>query len=213
LEASVKNHTTALIVLSLASAATLSGCSFHANLTVPATSVATATAEALLTATDYDFEVDCGDDNVDLVDGTEVECTATDPANSREYEVTSTINEVDGTKYTVSTHMENTSDGGPEDGTQDTTDDPASGTDIATTTRNYIANLAASTLQEKVGGQLPLVDCGDGAEELDVVEDYVVFCELTDADTGNTYDTTVTMRDVDGEDFTIGIQVSKTPIN
>ncbi|MBX3087660.1 MAG: DUF4333 domain-containing protein [Cryobacterium sp.] len=86
------------------SALALSGCTFSLNLsnpTVPASSVATAAENALEATVGSRPEVDCGDDDVPLVDGTVVDCVLTDPATGKTYDTTVKISEVKGTNYRV----------------------------------------------------------------------------------------------------------------
>ncbi|MCB7135641.1 hypothetical protein [Cellulosimicrobium marinum] len=53
------------------------------------------------------------------------------------------------------------------------------------------------------------VDCGD--EAVDLVNDEVVECELTDPATGTVFDTTVTLSEVDGTDYHVDVKVAETP--
>lgn len=77
----------------------LAACSFNANLTVPASKIAEDAEGALAEIGEAD--VDCGEENVDLVDGEVVECELTDPASGNVYDTTVTLSDVDGTKYHV----------------------------------------------------------------------------------------------------------------
>ena len=90
------------------SALALAGCSFSANLTVPASQVADTAETALESSIGFRPEVDCGAGQVDLVEGTEVACTATDPSSGTEYDATSTITNVDGTEYEVHVQVADT---------------------------------------------------------------------------------------------------------
>ncbi|TGO06619.1 DUF4333 domain-containing protein [Serinibacter arcticus] len=69
-----------------------------------------------------------------------------------------------------------------------------------------IAEEAEGALEEQVG-QRPDIDCGD--DQVDLVDGEVVDCELTDPTTGDEYDTTVTLSDVDGTNFNIDVQVAQ----
>ncbi|MCO7273696.1 MULTISPECIES: hypothetical protein [Cellulosimicrobium] len=77
----------------------LAACSVSANLTVPASKIAQDAEGALAEIGEAD--VDCGEENVDLVDGEVVECELTDPASGEVYDTTVTLSDVDGTKYHV----------------------------------------------------------------------------------------------------------------
>ncbi|WP_144876821.1 DUF4333 domain-containing protein [Microbacterium sp. 1.5R] len=88
-------------------AGVLSGCtvSATANLTVPASDVAASAADALEDEIGIRPEMDCGDGQVDLVDGTVVDCVLTDPNTSSTFDAPVTIDGVDGTRYTVSVEV------------------------------------------------------------------------------------------------------------
>ncbi|MGO2521367.1 MAG: DUF4333 domain-containing protein [Microbacterium sp.] len=88
----------------------LAGCSFSANLTTPAQSVADQAAQALQDqlGTDFAPEMNCGDDDIALVNGTEVDCILTDPSNGFEYDTTVTLSEVDGTNFHIDVQVAET---------------------------------------------------------------------------------------------------------
>jgi hypothetical protein len=88
-----------LVPAAVLCAGVLGACSFSANLTVPASTIATDAERALAEIGEAD--VDCGDGSVGLVDGEVVECELTDPATGTLYDLTVTLSEVDGTDYHV----------------------------------------------------------------------------------------------------------------
>ncbi|WP_064316475.1 hypothetical protein [Cellulosimicrobium sp. I38E] len=90
-------------------AAALAACSVNANLTVPASKIAQDAEGALAEIGQAD--VDCGEENVDLVDGEVVECELTDPASGNVYDTTVTLSDVDGTKYHVDVKVAETPQG------------------------------------------------------------------------------------------------------
>ena len=71
-----------------------------------------------------------------------------------------------------------------------------------------IADQAEGALEEQIG-QRPEIDCGD--DQVDLVDGEVVDCELTDPASGDEYDTTVTLSDVDGTEYHIDVQVAEQP--
>ncbi len=71
-----------------------------------------------------------------------------------------------------------------------------------------IADQAEGALEEQIG-QRPEIDCGD--DQVDLVDGEVVDCELTDPASGDEYDTTVTLSDVDGTEYHIDVQVADQP--
>lgn len=86
------------------------GCTANvkANLTVPASQVATQAAAApqKQVGTANPPALDCGTGTVDLVNGTVVNCTLTDGA--KKYPTTVTISDVNGTDYHISAQVSST---------------------------------------------------------------------------------------------------------
>jgi hypothetical protein len=82
----------------------LSACSVSAsaNLTVSPGKVATEAEDALEKVVGSRPEIDCGDEQVDLVDGTVVACELTDPTTTgSRYDTAVTLSEVDGTSFHI----------------------------------------------------------------------------------------------------------------
>ena len=92
-------RTLTLVPAAVLCAGVLTACSFSANLTVPASTIAADAERALADIGEAD--VDCGDESVGLVNGEVVECELTDPATGTLYDLTVTLSEVDGTEYHV----------------------------------------------------------------------------------------------------------------
>jgi len=87
---------------------------------------------------------------------------------------------------------------------------------VALTACSVNANLTvpASKIAQDAEGALAEigeadVDCGE--ESVDLVDGEVVECELTDPASGNVYDTTVTLSEVDGTDYHVDVKVAETP--
>ena len=82
---------------------TLSACnvSASANLTASPEKVATDAEDALEERIGQRPEIDCGDKQVDLVDGTVVECELTDPSTGSRFDTTVTLSDVDGTSFHI----------------------------------------------------------------------------------------------------------------
>lgn len=76
-------------------------CSVSANLTVPASTIAQQAEEALEQQVGGDAEVDCGSEDVDLVNGTTVDCVLTDLTTGSKFDTVVTISQVDGTDYHI----------------------------------------------------------------------------------------------------------------
>ncbi len=81
----------------------LAGCTFSAgaNLTQSAEEVADVAARALEEQVGTRPDLDCGDEQVDLIDGETVDCVLTDPNTGTSFETEVTITNVDGSKYAV----------------------------------------------------------------------------------------------------------------
>lgn len=79
----------------------LSACSVTANLTVPASTVAAQAEQALEEQVGGEATVDCGSEDVDLVDGTTVDCVLTDETTGSQFDTVVTITDVDGTDFRI----------------------------------------------------------------------------------------------------------------
>lgn len=88
----------------------MTGCSANvsANPTVPANDIAETAADALEEQVGVRPDMDCGQDQVDLVDGTVVDCILTDPTTESTFDAPVTVSEVNGTDYTVSVEVADT---------------------------------------------------------------------------------------------------------
>lgn len=71
-----------------------------------------------------------------------------------------------------------------------------------------VAEAAADSLEKQLG-QRPEIDCG--TEPVTLEEGKTVDCVLTDPVSGNLYDTTVTITDVDGGKWKAQVKVADTP--
>lgn len=100
------------VFVAAGAAVMLAGCTFSAsaNYTVPAGDVADVSAQALQDQLGAEEPpgLDCGDDDVDVVVGTTVDCVLTDPGSGEEYDTVVTISKVDGTKYSVDVQVADT---------------------------------------------------------------------------------------------------------
>src|SRR5690554_5609284 len=72
------------------------------------------------------------------------------------------------------------------------------------------AETVATALQDAVGADAPPnIDCGD--EQIGLVEGDIVVCALSTDGDPDVYDTTVTITEVDGTDYSINAQVAYEP--
>ena len=73
-----------------------------------------------------------------------------------------------------------------------------------------VATAASDALQQSVGVR-PEMNCG--ADSIELKEGHSVVCELTDPNTGTKFDTMVTLVDVQGQSFSVDVEVGTTPKN
>ncbi|MGV8859357.1 DUF4333 domain-containing protein [Rhodoglobus sp.] len=92
----------AILALAVASTALLAGCSSEPPVEVSASSIASTAASALEQSIGELPEIDCGDDMVELKNGTTLDCVLTDPALNEDFDSEVTIKDVDGANYSVS---------------------------------------------------------------------------------------------------------------
>ncbi|MBX3094690.1 MAG: hypothetical protein KF680_09195 [Cryobacterium sp.] len=81
----------------------LTGCTFSGSLTytVPASTIATQAEDVFEQTVGSRPSVDCGVEDVELVEGQHLDCVLTDPATGLRYEATVDLTEVDGTEYKI----------------------------------------------------------------------------------------------------------------
>lgn len=96
----MRNRLAPLAVLAVAAGVLLSSCT-SVYLLVSPEQVATAAEDALEAQVGSRPEMDCGTDDVKLVNNTKVDCILTDPATGEKFEAPVTISDVDGTDYRV----------------------------------------------------------------------------------------------------------------
>ena len=195
---------TRLLTPALAIAATsivlLAGCTGSASLTVSAEAVAKQAAGALEAQIGSLPEMDCGDEQVKLIDGTIVDCILTDPATGSQFDAPVTISGVDGLKYKVNVEVAETPIAGSEGETE--TDDTAAGPRVLP---SELATTAAGALEEQYGA-LPLITC-PGSGLLDLYVGFTIDCELTETVSGAAGIATIEITAVDGAKYSIDVQV------
>jgi len=172
----------------------LAGCSFQANLVVPASEVEQLAASALLEQWGGEPTLDCGEQNVDLVEGTLVQCTAHNPNSGLDYPATVTITEVEGTKYSIDVSVGQAAPQTP---------------DAPTVAPDSVADLAAGALEPELGYR-PVVDCG--ADPVPIVLDGTIDCVATGSD-GADYPATITVTDVTETGYDIDVVMGAKPLS
>ncbi|GAB3405567.1 hypothetical protein GCM10027515_19050 [Schumannella luteola] len=212
-----------MAVSALASAAlvvtTLAGCSFSASasLTVSGEQVAKAAADALETKLPSRPEVDCGDDQVKLVDGTEVDCTYVDPATKKTVDAVVTISDVNGTKYSVNVKSAGAQGGSGDD---DSSGDDASASDddsgapgdgsTLQVTPAEVGVAAAGSLAKQYGETPKMVYTGGNGDDQAPISisvgttiKYLVQLTLS----GKTGIGTVTITEITGSNYKLDVKV------
>ncbi len=181
-----------LALPAIALALLLTGCtvSGSASLTVPASTIEKQAKEALVDQLGDAFQIDCGDDDVKLIDGTEVECVLIDDANGTEYDTVVTISDVNGTKY----HIDVDVAGSPE--AEPTDDGPL------VVEADAIASVAAGALAPELGYD-PTITCSEGVE---LVVDNSIRCMIVDQ-AGASATVLITITEVDGTNYSINAKV------
>lgn len=194
---------TTTITLGVVLALGLAGCTASANLTVPAEKVAELAAQALGKQWQTEPTVDCGDDSVDAVEGTEVECVASNPKSGLDYPATVTITKVDGAKFTI----------GVETGSAIVEDDadaaaPEAPAGSPSVPAASLATLASGALAAELGYE-PVIDCG--TEPLTIFVDAEFECEAT-GDDGLVYPAHIVVTEVSATNYNIDVAMGAEPI-
>lgn len=191
----------------------LSGCSFSANLTVSAASVAKAAEDALEAQVGSRPDIVCGDADakVDLVNGTVVDCVLTDPATTSVFDAQVTIDKVEGTNYRVDVQVANTPRADGKGAETPKNEEPKSETPTGGITHQVeaeaIEKLAANALFNEAPPYYQ-VDCGAG--ELEVSLGAVFNCSATHPD-GKVHDATITVTEITETGYNINVVRAAQP--
>lgn len=98
-------HATSRPLLALVLVATapfaLAACTFSSNLTVPPDEVATLAEDSLEEQIGQRPDIDCGTEQIDVVQGNEITCLLTDPATGEQYDTAVLFSSVDGASYSI----------------------------------------------------------------------------------------------------------------
>ena len=93
------------VLVALVPVVLLTACTASAYLLVSPSEIATTAENALEQQVGSRPAIDCGTDDVTLVNGTKVDCILTDPATGEKFEALVTISGVDGANYSVSVNV------------------------------------------------------------------------------------------------------------
>jgi hypothetical protein len=97
----VKTPIATLAALAIATAALLTACTPATTYSVPADDIATTAEDALEEQVGSRPEIDCGAEDVVLAKNKIVDCVLTDPASGERFEAPITIEDTEGTDYTI----------------------------------------------------------------------------------------------------------------
>lgn len=173
----------------------LSGCSAPATPTVSAADFESVAAGPLSEQWDSVAAIQCGREDIAVVEGTTVDCIAHNPNSALDYRTAVTITSVKGSKYTVDVVVGDV-----------ITDDDTSG--APTVPGANLAELASSALEPKLGYK-PLVDCG--TEPVAIVLDGTIDCVATGSD-GVDYPATITVTEVTETGYDIDVVMGADPV-
>jgi hypothetical protein len=200
--------TRSLASLGLVAAGTLllSGCIYNPNISVPADKVAETAEDALEAEIGARPDIDCGTDLVGLVNGTKLDCLLIDPASGAEFDATVTIDDVDGTNYTVNVKVADTPNGeAPVEPEPETEPTPAAGSGELSVWDYELADLAEDALTDVYGAR-PTVLCDLGGQ-IPVAEGLEYTCEVVVAQSGARGVATITITSVEGTTYNIDVNV------
>lgn len=174
----------------------LAGCSAPATPSVSATEFEAVAAGPLSEQWDSVAAIECGKDDIALVEGTVVDCVSHNPNSALDYETTVTITAVTGSKYTVDVVV----------GDVISEDDETSG--APTVPGANLAELASNALEAQLGYK-PVVDCG--TEPIAIVLGGTIDCVAADS-SGIDFPATITVTDVTETGYDIDVVMGSTPV-
>lgn len=202
----------ALLPLTIAGLA-LSACQFEAGLTASSESIAGAAADALEEEIGERPEIDCGDKDIIVDNGKEVDCILTDPATGTEYDTVVTLQTVgDDEGWSVQVEVADEPIGGSTAAAEDPTeaeesqnsqepqDDPTGEAAVG-----EVEDAIADALEPELGAR-PTIDCGEANVML--YEGRTVYCEVTDEATGDVFDIKATFSGVTNGQWMFDIELA-----
>lgn len=181
-------------------AVALTGCTFSASATVAPDKIASLAEDALEAQIGTRPEIDCGEDNIDLKQGTTVPCLLTDPSTGSEFDADVTLSKVEGTNVTVSVEVADAPNNASE---EEPTEAPSTGTGTLTLSAEEIAKTAEKALVDAAVLTNPGVVC-PGADH-EVSNGYSLECTVIQG--GDQYAATVTISEVDGTSYSVNVVI------
>lgn len=190
-----------------------SACQVEAGLTASGDSIAEAAADALEQEIGERPEVDCGDDDIIIDSGKEVDCVVTDPATEADYDATVTlevIGDQEGWRVRVDVADEPSGESPAASASPTETQAPEEPQDDPTgqVAASEVEAAIADALEAQIG-QRPSIDCGE--VDVNLWEGRALYCWLTDEATGDQYEVKATFNGVSNGQWTFDIEVADTP--
>lgn len=196
----------ALAALALASTALLAGCALIPSgpVMIDADDIADTAEEALEDAYDIEYKVDCGDDEVELDEGENIDCIATERESDLEWDAEVEITEVKGTKYEIEVELADEPNNADE--VEDDTDTDTDTDGAVTVPGEDIASLAVEALSPVLGYEPSDMACA--SDEVEIYVDNIEYCGFTGEDGEIVYvDVTITSYDEESGDYEIWAEV------
>lgn len=196
-----------LAALALLSAALLSGCALIPSgpMLIDPDEIADTAEEALEDAYDVRYRVDCGNDDVELDEGENVDCIATNRDTDLEYDAEVEITELRGAKYEIEVELSDEANNADEFDEGEEDQDESSG-DAPTVPGSDIASLATTALAPVIGFEPEDMVCL--SDEVQIFVDNIEYCGFTTEDGGiATVEVTVTTFDAASGDYEIHAEI------
>lgn len=186
------SRTRHLVALAVLSTAVLSGCAFIPSgpPMIDPDDIAETAEQALEDAYDVSFSVDCGNDDVELDEGENVDCVATERETDLEYDADVEITDVNGDRYEIEVELADEANNADDV----VVDEPETPTDSVTVSGDDIATLAAGALSSVIGYEPTDMFCL--SENVEIFVDNVEYCAFT-GDDGEIYNVDVTITEYD----------------
>ena len=198
LEEPLKTRVSPLVALAIISAAMLTGCSFNFTPIIDADDLAETAQDAL--EDEYDgqnFDVDCGDDDIKLIEDEDYDCLVTDESDL-EYDAEVTITSVTGSKYKIDVDVADEANNADDVDPGDSNDVTVPGPDIAA--------LAAKALADVIDYTATDMQCE--SDNVAIFVDNTEYCYFTGPDgTAYTVEVTVTEFDATTLDYKINAEI------
>ena len=181
----MKTRATPLLAIAILSTAMLAGCGLIPSgpPTIDADDIADTAEQALEDEFDARYRLDCGDDEVKLVEDEQIDCTATSRDTDLEYDAEVTITDVSSNKYEIEVELadeaNNADDVDEEPTDEEPSDDPSDAPegDGPTVTSEAFAEVVVDGLAT-IGYDATDLECL--SSDVEIFEGNIEYCFFTD---------------------------------